>query len=264
MKTIAVLIDFTEGSKNALKQAIAFAKKTNASILALHIVASSDKVKEAEINLNNFVNENKKSGIQINAEIGVGGLVEACINTFKKSIPDLIVVCTHGVKGVIQHLFGAHILKLVQGIPYPCLVINENTEFDLSSAKEILFPVGPHPNFIIKIKQTSKIAKALNASIVIYIIDRPGTDFEHHLKKNIELSENYFEQYGINFTKVIEDLNVISVGFSRQTMEYATKSNIHVLSQMASVSKNDIIFGYGDKENFLVNELGISILTCNE
>jgi hypothetical protein len=62
--------------------------------------------------------------------------------------------------------------------------------------------------------------------------------------------------------KVIDELKVISAGFSRQTMEYASDNHIQLISLMASVSKLDTLYGVGDKENFLVNPNGIPILCC--
>jgi len=38
---------------------------------------------------------------------------------------------------MFQHLFGAHILKLVQAIPYPSIVLQENNKTDLVNIKSI-------------------------------------------------------------------------------------------------------------------------------
>jgi hypothetical protein len=261
MKTIAALIDYTEGSKIALRQAVDLAKKTQARVCALHVVTSQDKVADAERNLQSFVSAHTATPVE--THIGVGGLINAAQSTLKKLTPDLVIICTHGVKGVMQHLFGAQILKLVQGITYPCLVVQENTHIDLSELNSILLPIGPHPDFMVKIIQTASLAKAIGASIIIYEIDRPSGDFEDQLAKNSQMARDYFRDHGVNYSRVVEDVQVISVGYSRQTIEYARNNKINLLSLMASVSKNDILFGSGDKESFLVNEQGVCILTCN-
>jgi hypothetical protein len=164
---------------------------------------------------------------------------------------------------MFQHLFGAQILKLVQGLSYPCIVLHEHGKIDLVNIRKILFPLGPHPDFSIKIMQTGDIAKALGATIVIYEINKPGADFENQLSINSLAAVRYFEEQQIPYEKVMEDPEVISVGHSRQTLEYADKHNLPLISLMATVSKNETLFGMGDKENFLVNDLGIAVLTCN-
>lgn len=262
MKNIVVLIDFTDGSVVALKQAISLSKHTHAAVTGLHIVSSPEKVKPAEEELSNFIS--KYDGeVTIGKMVVVGSLIQAAEDGLRKINPDLVLVCTHGVKGMYQYLFGAQILKMVQAIPYPCLVVHENKGVDLTRAESILLPIGPHPDFMLKIKQTAALAKALGSTVIIYRIDRPGNDFQKFLITNEDDSKKYFSEQHIPYTTVLEDIEVVSVGYSRQTINYAVKHNIGIMSLMANMSKNDQMFGYGDKENFLVNEEGISVLTCN-
>ncbi|MES2559506.1 MAG: universal stress protein [Bacteroidota bacterium] len=262
MKSIVVLIDFTEGSVVALKQAISLSKRTRAEVTALHIVSSPEKVKAAEEELHQLVTRHD-GDVTIHKMVSVGALIPTSEEALRKINPDIVLVCTHGVKGMYQYLFGAQILKMVQAIPYPCLVVHENKGVDLARTESILFPIGPHPEFMVKIQQTAALAKALGSNIVIYRIDRPGNDFQKFLVKNEEEAKKYFSEQDIPFTTVLEDIEVVSVGYSRQTINYAVKHNMGILSLMANMSNNDQLFGYGDKENFLVNEEGISVLTCN-
>jgi hypothetical protein len=261
MKNIVVFIDFTEGSKIALVQAAAFVKEANATLFGVHIVSSARQIEDAEKQLTAFIKENLPFEVKFEAIAADGSLVSAADSLLKKIEADLAVVCTHGVKGM-QHLFGAQILKLVQGIPCPSVVIQAHSKEDLAKVKQILLPIGPHPDFMVKVRQTTALAKVLNASVVIYEINRPGSDFENLLSQNTDLAKSYFEEHGVPFTRVSEDVSILSVGYFRQTVEYASKNNINMISLMAVVSKNDLLFAAGDKENFLVNSQGISILTC--
>lgn len=261
MKNIAVLIDFTEGSIAALKQANALVKKKGGTLYGIHIVANMQKVKEAETTLTQFMKQ--YCDIPFEIHIAEGSLIPAAQTALKKVSADLVVICTHGVKGMFQHLFGAHILKLIQGITYPCIVLQESSKIDLANTEHILLPIGPHPDFEIKIRQTADLAQTLGASIIIYEIDRPGADFENLLTKHADAAKKYFQENNIPYSNIIEEVKFISVGFSRQTIEYASNNGIAILSLMASVSKNDVVFGFGDKENFLVNEKGVAIFTCN-
>jgi hypothetical protein len=263
MKNIAVLIDFTEGSKVALKQAAVLAKKTGGTLVGIHIVPTANKVQESEKMLSAFMTEHLPAETPFESAIGEGNLLNAVQDVLKTISADLVIICTHGVKGMVQHLFGAQILKLVQELSYPCIVIQENNTTDLLQAGRILLPVGPHPDFMIKVKQTAAAAMLLQAAIVLYEINRPGSGFENLLDKHSDEAKVLLEEKAIPYTSVIEEMKVLSVGYSRQTLEYASQNGISVISQMSTVSKNDMLFGSGDKENFLVNEQGISILTCN-
>lgn len=263
MKNIAVLIDFSDGSRSALDQAVSLARKNAASVHAVHIVSTPEKVSSASSELNQFTQPDEHNGVTITNHVVVGELAHATNSMMAKTNSELVIICTHGIRGMFQQLFGAQILKLVQAIKYPCIVIGAQFKGDLSAVSQILFPLGPHPEFNIKIRQTAEIAKSLGASLTLYQIERGGADSEL-LEHNLVASSEYFTSHGIPYFKVVEDVKMFSVGYSRQTMEYAQNNGITLMSLMATVSKNDTLFGYGDKENFLVNTMGIAILTCND
>jgi hypothetical protein len=263
MKNIAVLIDFTEGSIAALKQGAALAHKTNSTLYGVHVVSSAGKVEGAHKQLLAFMGMHVQNGVATEAVVSEGTLTGGTQEALKKIMPDLVIICTHGIKGMFQHLFGAQILKLVQALSYPCIVIQENTQAEIANTQKVLFPLGPHPDFMVKIKQTTAFMKALNAAAVIYEIDRPGGDYENLLSKNLEQAKAYFDEHGIAYTRILEEVKVISVGYSRQTIDYASANGVSIIALMATVSNNEELFGVGDKENFLVNEQGVSILTCN-
>ncbi len=262
MQRIAVLIDFTPGSIIALKQAEDLAQKTSAQVHAINVTDSADKVELTGSDLKKFVVANSANPARIQIEIGVGQLLPAVASALKRLQPDLVIVCTHRIKGIAQHLFGANILKLVQSIHFPTIVVHENNKVNISTVTEILFPLGPHPEFETKIKQTAALAKVLNASVTMYEIDSLGSDVDNHLEKNRSTAKKYFMDANIETTNVLDEVKFVSAGYSRQTLEYAVDHQIGLISLMATVSKNDLRFGTGDKENFLVNAAGIPVLCC--
>jgi nucleotide-binding universal stress UspA family protein len=264
MKNIAILIDFTEGSKLALQQAYQLASKMNAILHGVNIVTAKDLVAQTELDLIDFFKSTIENGTNFKTAVEVGSLFADIPHVLKKLDPDLVVVCTHGVKGMFQHLFGAHILKLVQAIPYPSIVLQENNKTDLIDIKNILFPLGSHPNFKTKINQTVIFAKEFDAEVILYELDRPGLEDKNLLEKNLLDSKSAFTEHNIKHTRILDDLNVISAGYSRQTLEYAKENDVSIISLMSTISKNDVLFGVGDKENFLVNSYGIPILCCCE
>lgn len=264
MKKIAVLIDFTDGSKTALRQACQLASKSGAAIHVVNIVDSPDKSLRAEQALSNVIEEHATCKVKAHTEVGVGPLFTAVPSLLKKIEPDLVIICTHGIKGMFQHLFGAHILKLVQTIDYPTIVIQGNNKINFAEINKILMPIGPHPDFSIKVEQTASLAKALDAEVVVYEIDREGFDSGDYLMdKNRNLICQYFDDHQVAYSKKVDDLKVISAGFSRQTLEFGSQENVSLISLLSTVSKDEVVFGVGDKENFLVNAYGIPILCCN-
>jgi nucleotide-binding universal stress UspA family protein len=263
MKKIAVLIDFSEGSIKAFQQALRLSSHTKSTIWLIHMVAAKNKAAEAENKLTELIKTHAKESLKIEWKVGCGNIYFEINKLLMKLDPDIVLISTHGIKGFKQHIFGSNILKLVQSITFPCIVFQENSTTKLNDIKKILFPIGPDPDFMVKIKQTATIAKTMKAELVIYIINRPQIYEEKTFNDNVELAKSYFAQHEISYSVVKDDVKFASVGYSRQTIDYALINKIPLISQAAKVSKNDVVFGFGDKENFLVNEAGIPILTCN-
>lgn len=264
MQRVAVLIDFTEGSVMALKQAEQLAAKTNAELHAVHICASNDKVEASGAQLRGFISANAANPHTVKTDIGVGNVQQAAPDIMRRISPDVVVVCTHGIKGIAQHLFGAKILKIAEVMRYPMIVLHENNRVNLTDVDSILFPLGPHSGFATKIKQTGTIAKALGASIVMYEIETPGSGPDSNLEKNKNAATVHFNEIRLNSKYVLDEMRFVSAGFSRQTIAYATENHFGMMSLMATVSKNDIRFAAGDKENLVMNAEGMPVLLCTE
>jgi len=264
MQKICVFIDFTDGCKIALKQASVLAQKSNATICLLNIVDNVAEIEKIKVQLLKFAKLTLGHSVLMEAYAGVGGLMDAAPAQLNKIHPDLVIIGTHGIKGIKQKFLGADILKLVKLIMFPCIVVQENTEVKESGFEKILFPVGPHHNFSIKLHQTASFAKRFGCRVVIYEIAKEGFDLGGMVGKNINLAKLHFKENEIPFEVVTEDMTVFSAGNSRQTLNYADKNSFDLISIMSTISQNEILYGATDKENLLVNNLGIPIFCCNE
>lgn len=262
MKRIVAFIDFTEGCKIALSQASVIAHKTGAEMYVLYVMNGGDE-EEKKKELLAFAATVKGMPEQIFARVGSGDLLEGAAIALRRIDPDLVVVGTHGIKGIKQHLFGAHILKLVQALPYPTLVVQENTKVNAEGFASILFPMGPSKKYEMKINQTAALARVFHSEVVQYQIDK-STGSDDMIRKNSHTAAEFFEKSGFRFRSVLEEATVISVGYSRQTLKYAHDNHIDLISVMAEVPSQEAFYGKADKENILTNEYGIPVLCCNE
>ncbi|MBS3915885.1 MAG: universal stress protein [Bacteroidetes bacterium] len=262
MNKIVAFIDFTEGCKIALKQSAIIAKATGAELCVAYIMAETGDITKMEYEIEQFTNT--VSGMpEFKAVVGTGDLLEVSSHLMRKLSPDLVVVGTHGIKGIKQHLFGAHILKLVQSIPFPCLVVQENTVPSEHGWKYLMLPVSAHPGYRTQMEQSAKAAKIFHSQIIQYEIDKTP-DMDEIQLENTRNARDYFNQENIPYTYVMEDATVMSVGNSRQQLKYASENHIGVISSLSEIAPADISFGKADLETLLTNEFGIPILCCNE
>lgn len=259
MKIITSLIDFTDTSKLANEYACHFAKKDNGKVNLLHIASGqSEDTTNLEKKLAEFSGMNE-CGLEYSVSIGDGDYMRQVPKLVQMSNSDLVIIGTHGTKGIFQTLFGANVVKMVQSIPIPALVIQDHSPKPKDS-KRILFPIAPHENFQIKIDATAKWAKTYSAQVEIFCLLKQDSTLPDNLKRNIEKAKTTFEENGVDFKVTMQDSVVYSVGYAREILEYAEKHEFDLITIMSHNSEENLYFGNVDKTNIILNKAGIPVL----
>jgi len=138
IKKILVPVDFSENSKKILEAAGYFSEKCQAKLHAVFVVQSFDDysgffvphmpvakfeeemVQAAEEKMRNFLIDHEN----IEAKVLVGDVAEEIIRHAEESGMGLIVMGTHGYKGIEKVMFGSVAEKVVRSSPCPVLTIN--------------------------------------------------------------------------------------------------------------------------------------------
>ncbi|MEZ5194994.1 MAG: universal stress protein [Bacteroidales bacterium] len=268
---IIVPIDFTIASEQAIAQSLEIARKANLTIMLLHILtkeSKSSQVKkgmdslDTEERLKNMANSiSEQEGIHCIYNIVPGDIFEEIPVLTNKTENALMVIGTHGIQGIKQKILGADILKLVRKISIPCLIVQENCI--CKNFSPIVFPVGGHEGFNALIDGTAMIAELFGSEVHIYSIDKKGDTESKEIRTNIQLSERIFAEKKIPYQRIKEDSNVFSVGYAKQTLQYAHKVNAGLISIMSVKSSAHYYFAQADKESMINNEFEIPVLCAN-
>jgi nucleotide-binding universal stress UspA family protein len=142
IKKILVPVDFSENSQKILRSAEEFASKFEASLAIVFVVQSFDDysgffvphmpiaqfeeevVQSAREKMKSFVAETLSGG-GASATAILSGDVAGEINRYAaEQGVDLIIMGTHGYKGLEKVLFGSVAEKIVKTAPCPVLTIN--------------------------------------------------------------------------------------------------------------------------------------------
>jgi len=142
IKKILVPVDFSENSQKILRTAVDFAARFKAEVVIVFVVQSFDDysgffvphmpiiqleeemVKSAKEKMKSFVAETLNGSVPYSTAILSGDVVEE-INRFAgEAKADMIVMGTHGYKGLDKILFGSVAEKIVKTAPCPVLTIN--------------------------------------------------------------------------------------------------------------------------------------------
>lgn len=258
---IIVPTDLTEVSDHAIRQGIAIAKKARTDLVLLYVlegrslsIEETDKILKADA-----ANIMKETGVNCEIAIKKGAFYDVVSSEACEGGYDLMVIGTHGIRGIRQILFGADILKLAMKIPMPVLVVQKDSPL-IEEFHRIVLPVSSHELFQPVIDAVLFFASVFGSEIHFYSIHKAGFNWPEQLMKNIEEATRQFEAKKIKMIRIKEDANLYEFGYARQTLKYAGNAKTDLLCVMSIPSKEYYYFAQSDKETLLTNEFHIPVL----
>jgi nucleotide-binding universal stress UspA family protein len=137
-----VPVDFSDNSKKILQAAVTLAGKLNAKLSVVFVVQSfedysgffvphmpiskfeEEMISSAEAKMKTFAAEVVPAGMLSQATVKVGDVAEEILRFAEEAGSDLIVMGTHGYKGLERILFGSVAEQVVKTSSCPVLTIN--------------------------------------------------------------------------------------------------------------------------------------------
>ena len=137
-KTILCPVDFDDNSLVALDEAVKLANHFLSKVLLLHVlplvitigeiplprVMYEDQTKAARAKLED-VAKAKLTGLDHQALLYVGDIISSILEAQKTHQPDLVVIATHGRKGLTRLVLGSVAEGIVRKATCPVLTIRE-------------------------------------------------------------------------------------------------------------------------------------------
>lgn len=263
-ENILIPVDFSPASESAIRIAQQIAGRNNAHLTLLHI-SNGKSLSDADEKLKSIsdsIFENSK--ISINTIISEGNLISEITKQASDPGFTMMVIGTHGYKGIREKLMGADILKLLKNIPIPVLVVQKDYQFPADGIKKILVPSSDHESFSFKIEATIQMAKLFDAEVHFYTMEKPGMEISESMKENIRMAKQEFESAGVQYLRVKEKQESFSVGYSKQIMSYANNNNIDVIALITTPTRENYFFADSDKISILTNSDCIPVLCTSD
>ncbi len=260
MNKLAALIDFTPTCEVALSYLNMLTITLGTEAVLVNIEENQEKKELIEARLELYAKKIRKGSLACATHVEIGDFDSIIDTTLQLLNAELVITGTHGVKGLKQTLFGAHILKLAQNISIPLLVVQDESKVNPNGIEKILFSMGPHENFEGTIDFIASLAKDLNSTVVIYTIIKSAQDLSDELVHNNNYAKRVFEAVGVPFEHVVEESQDFSLGFSRQTIHYMEKNPFDMVVMPADASEMYRAFSKTDKENLVLNTLAVPVL----
>jgi nucleotide-binding universal stress UspA family protein len=261
---ILVPVDFTKLSDKVIEQAAILGIASSSDLVLLHCADRSADLATIRVKLAEHARKaSVKYNVTCDSKVLEGSIFKMIPAEAEENDYLLVVIGTHGVRGLKQKLMGADILKLITKVPVPTLVVQSTSPFKTSFDK-IILPVATHLAYENILRAVVFIGKLFDSEVHIYSIERPGFKSPEQLKKNLAITSSLFDENGIKYIRVNEKQTVLSVGFAVQTLQYAHKTGADMIAIMSVSSEEYHYFAQQDKENLLTNAEGLPVLcACN-
>lgn len=216
MKKIIVPIDFSKHSENALKAAALLANKTNASIVALHMLNLQEVnlsespsyqqektvffLKLAEKKIKEFLNKEYLKEVEV-VPLIKHYKVFSEINAIAKEInADVIVMGSHGASGLKEFFIGSNTEKVIRFSDIPVLVLKNNlTDVNFN---DIVFATDFSEKAIPAFKKMLATLAVFNAQKHLLYVNLPNEEFRTTPEMD-ELAHNFLMKAEGNIDRLI-------------------------------------------------------------
>ncbi len=277
---ILVPTDFSDTSLQALDHAIYVAKLNKATITLIHVFESAfphlkslqypdsvytnlatyekEILKQGKDRLNKLVEKiRKKNSITINAVMSTGWIKEDIIQTSEKIKADIIIMGTHGVKGVRELIIGSNTFRVVNEAKCPVLSIRDNGR--KPGIKNIVLPFRDKPHSREKVDYAIRMGEIFGATIHVLGIDT-DEDKEHYKKIELEAKQikGIVEKHGLTCNIKVKSSSYLS----DKVLKYASKKNADLIVIMSDLDRMNISeFFMGPFSQQIVNHSPIPVLS---
>lgn len=192
IKTILVPVDFSECSRAALERAGALARRLGAAVHVLHVWELPEALppganegayagqligmaeKFAETKLHELTQDARAQGLAIaESLLEMGSPPSAIAERAKQGRYDLLVLGTHGRKGLSRVLLGSVAEKVVRTAPCPVLTVHGGSE--PRAPAKVLVPVDYSEGSKQALTYAVELARLVGAELeVVHVWDRPS------------------------------------------------------------------------------------------
>ena len=258
---IIVPTDLTKAAESAINQAVDIAKKSGSSLTLFHVMKETGPEAQAVLLKLNIAAEmvRQTAGIVCEVEIKAGDILDMIAFIVSERNYDLMVIGTHGFQGIRQKIFGADILKLVERIPIPVLVVQEESPM-VQAGLKLLVPVSSHDNFSEMLESLLLFITIYNMEVHLYSIHKPGFEWPPQMLANIDFGEKWCNEKGVRMVRVKEEQKGFSTGYARQTIQYAHTAGTDAIWMISAESRDYYSFAKDYKETILLNEFHLPVL----
>lgn len=250
--------DFTPTSRRALDYALYIAKYVQTEIKILHLASNEKNKIEMQSKLDVLSKELVvPTGVDISTLVVVGSIFTDISRIAKEEKVQLIVMGTHGKRGIKQRLFGSHAMKVITSVECPFLVVQKDTE--IRPIKNIAVPIDLTKESLQIANVAGDLAHIVNADLHILAEKQTDDILNTRLKNRISIVTNEYKDRDVNAT--VEFVKKRGK-YERKVISYSKSNHIDLIA-LAYHSESILPQLDTFAQNLITNKLGVPVLIVN-
>jgi len=270
MKKILVPIDFSECSEHAMEMAAVIANAIKARITVLHMMGLSEAVlakdeaqeyMEAQFYMDlakkrfeTFLDRPYLRGIKVDKIVQNYKIFSEVNDIAKNHEIDLVVMGSHGLRGIKDFFVGSNTEKVVRTSKVPVLVIKERiTDFKI---QKIAMAWHYKDEKVSSYRKAKAFADVFGAELDLVYVNLPGSEFLS-TKEIEERTSTFMQDTGINKEIIIYDDYSVEKGLTN----YADKVQADIIAIPTHGRKGLAHFFLGSMGEDLANHAHLPVLT---
>lgn len=240
MKNILVPTDFSTCANNAAKTAIILAKKAKAEVHFLHIVSTPvewkklrkeqeknfpetlKEIGKAKGKLLEWEGKAREAGLKAKQFLVFDSGTSGIIDHLRDYKHDLIVMGSHGSKGVREMIIGSNTQKVVRHSPAPVLVVkNLPRGFQVT---DIVFASDFRKDSVAPFKRVLEFTRLLKADLKLVYVNTPHL-FEESRETEVRMT-NFIKGYSWKCTTHVHN----ALNIERGILQFAKQHKCDVIA----------------------------------
>ena len=258
-RSLLVPHDFTKVADNAVDFAFNIAQKMGATVELLHVVKDSSGITKTKTRFEELISkmQNKPDNVQVNYHVRSGSIFTDIASVAAELQASLIIMGTHGSKGIQQKMFGSFALKVITSTHVPFLVVQEKfTGKDLS---KIVVPLDESQESLQIEQVTSGLAEILKSEVHVVTEKKVDSDLKLKVAVHSGLLSKQFKAAGISYkTEVLKR----EKGYAYDIVNYALKEEANLI---AFAYHSDSLLPQFDTfaQSLITNKKDVPVLVIN-
>lgn len=269
-KSIAVGIDFSDCSINALEHAIAIAQKSNSNLTMVwtnnldyskEIFSVEPKQLETEV-VNRFESlikqyQDKMKSLKMDYVIRKGKVYKEICAVAEDIHAFVIVIGTHGSSGFEEFWIGSNANRIVSASKIPVISIRSGINVS-SDMRIIVLPFDSTKTTRQKLPITALLAKYFRSEIhILGIFTSSFDDVQYRIRNYVAQAEDYLKENFIPCKSIFLEADNITDA----TIDYANSVNANLISIMTEQETSTANLWMGPYASQMVNHSPIPVLS---